>query len=599
MARARRSLCLTFALGALWAGMACQPRPRSYRVEDLGIPRTERAVQARGVLAGQLLAALYETKGECRLLVADLSSGRRREVPLPGTTGADAIALDGPAGRAYLGTSRRAGVWVYDNATGAATRIDSLDPFLKDETYVWSLAIAPSGLVYAGTYPSGLLLEHDPKTGRSRSLGAPFPGRKYLHDLVVGPSGKVYCSLGTTEAIAAVDPRTGSVRRLLEGSASSPAFAGALHIVGSRLCDDSQRCFEVREPAGAGAGPAAPHVDIDDHGAYHVELAGQSYQGVIDLTSTQDGMMTMGLGTGPDGRIYGGTYYNSSLFVVDPGTGRISALGRVRDASGEFRIFQSMGATGLLLPGYHTAPLFLYDVEKPWSEDRAAPNPRLLGEIGQGQHLATCSDRRNGLVAIGTPPGYGRRGGAVTFFDEARLTWRTYLGPVPDQAVQSLCFGPHDRLYVGTSLEAGPGEDAGKGSAHLVVIDPSTGHVVRDLVPVPGATSLNALAPLDGDRILAGVETGQLFTLTTSSGEVRSLATLPHIRELHVWTGDASIVGIGWRKGLFRVDPDTLGIEWIPGSPDRLLPGIAEDRTGRLYVHDGTRVYRVTPRGGR
>jgi outer membrane protein assembly factor BamB len=499
--------------------------------------------------------------------------------------------VDPAAGRAYVGTSRKAALWVYDAASGRASRIEGLDPLLKDETYVWSVAVAPDGRVFAGTYPGGLLVEHDPRTGRSRSLGAPAPGRKYLRNLVVGPSGRVYCGLGTPATVVAVDPGTGAVRRLFEGEAP---FAGELRLAGGQLCDGAGHCFDVAEPDGAKVS-RREKVELDEHGRFQVETVGARYTGKIDLAARQNGMMTMGLGTGPDGKVYGGTYYNSSLFVVDPATGRISALGRVRDAPGEFRIFQELGAKGLLLPGYQ-GPLFLYQVDKPWSEDPAAPNPRKLGEIGQGQHLATSSDRRGDLVAIGTPPSYGRRGGGVTIFEVSTLRWRTYTGIVPDQSVRSLCFGPRDRLYVGTSTEAGPGEDAGTGAAHLVVLDPATGRVERDVVPAPRATSLNGVAPLDGRRVLGGVETGELFVMDGASGEVRTLATLPQIRDLKAWKADGSIVGIGWRKGLFRVDPESLAVEWIPGSPTQLLPGIAEDASGRLYVHDGTRVYRVTPR---
>jgi len=304
--------------------------------------------------------------------------------------------------------------------------------------------------------------------------------------------------------------------------------------------------------------------------------------------------MTMGLGLGPDGKIYGSTYYNSSLFAVDPASGHLSTLGRVRDARGEFRIFQELGGSKLLLPGYNGGPLFLYEVDKPWSEEAAAPNPRKLGEIGNSQYLATCSDRRGDLAAIGTPPTYGRRGGAVTIFEVRSLHWRTYTGLVPEQAVRSLCFGPRERLYVGTSTDAGLGEKAVAGAAHLVVVDPATGKVERDVVPVPRARSLNGLAPLDDARLLGGVETGELFVLDAASGEVRVLATLVHIRELRRWKGDGSIVGNAWRKGLFRVDPRTLAVEWIPRTPAQLLPGMAEDAAGRLYVHDGTRVYRIT-----
>src|SRR5262245_31447581 len=101
-----RALALIAAAAAV---IACRPRARAYRVEDLGIPRTERSVQARAVLGDILYAVLFETKGEGRLAVVDLASGQTREVPLTGATGGDAMAVDAAAGRVYVGTSRKAG----------------------------------------------------------------------------------------------------------------------------------------------------------------------------------------------------------------------------------------------------------------------------------------------------------------------------------------------------------------------------------------------------------------------------------------------------------------------------------------------------------
>ncbi len=42
------------------------------------------------------------------------------------------------------------------------------------------------------------------------------------------------------------------------------------------------------------------------------------------------------------------------------------------------------------------------------------------------------------------------------------------------------------------------------------------------------------------------------------------------------------------------MDPVSLAVAWIEGSPARLLPGLAFDTSDRIYVHDGTRVLRVT-----
>ena len=145
---------------------AATPPPRlRATVEDLGIPRTDRAVQARGVLGDLLLATIFETRGAARLVVVDLPTGAQQEVPLPGSTGADALVVDEERGVAWIGTSLVPAVWRFDAATRRVEKVVALDPFLSRERYVWSLALGPEGRLYAGTYPGGQLLLHDP--GRS------------------------------------------------------------------------------------------------------------------------------------------------------------------------------------------------------------------------------------------------------------------------------------------------------------------------------------------------------------------------------------------------------------------------------------------------
>lgn len=39
-----------------------------------------------------------------------------------------------------------------------------------------------------------------------------------------------------------------------------------------------------------------------------------------------------------------------------------------------------------------------------------------------------------------------------------------------------------------------------------------------------------------------------------------------------------------------------MEISWISGSPEKLFPGMAVDKLGRVYVHDATRVFRMSLR---
>lgn len=572
---------------------AAAPPPRLLAVvEDLGIPRTDRAVQARAVLGDLLLATVFETKGTARLVVVDLPTGAQQEVPLPGSTGADALVVDEERGIAWIGTSLSPAVWRFDAATRRAEKVAALDPFLARERYVWSLAVGPEGRLYAGTYPGGQLLLHHPARGVSKGLGPPLPGRQYVRDLLVGPSGTVYCGLGTPAAIVAYDPGTGRTTDL--GRTSKVTFAYGLRLEAGHLYSNLEP-VPVREPSPA-VSPATAAIRIEPDGRYEVARGPHRFAGRIDLAPKQEGMGTMGLAAGPDGAVYGATYYNASLFRVDPATGAITALGRVREADGEFRVMQDIGRGRLLLPGY-TAAIFLYEPGRPWGAD----NPRRVGSLGRRQHLATAIDRdARGLVAIATPPDYGARGGALSLFDPDSLTWRTFTSLVPDQSMTAVCFGPLGRLYGGSSVEVGLGETVRARAARLVAVDVATGRTVADVMPVPQATAITALVALDERRVLGGTDSGHLFVYNARTGRSRVIPGMPHVRGLAWWRRRGVVLGLGWRRGLFTVDPQTLAVSWIAGSPSQLLPGLAFDSSDRLYVHDGTRVLRVsvTPVGG-
>lgn len=581
-----RSSIVSLAAAAALASLSCRREASpSFTVEDLGIPRTSRVVQASAVLEGTLLLTLFETRGDNHLAVVDLSSGRAEELALAGSIGADALTADPQRKVAYVGASNRPSVWTFDPASRRLERIAALDPLLAQERYVWSVAVGPGGLVYAGTYPGGQLIEHDPATGRARSLGAPLAGRQYVRSLAVGASGTVYCGVGTPAAVVSVDPRTGRRRTLLETPAST--FPGRLRLEDGALLAGAHR-IRVADRAGAPTG-AEPEVGLD--GRYKVATAGRTYEGRVDLASRQDGMGIMSLARGPDGALYGATYYNASVFRVIPADGRLETLGRAHGADAEFRALQDIGNGRLLLPGYH-GRLYVFDVGRPWGET----NPRPVGEIGQGQHLALAADRApDGRVALATPPDYGLRGGGLTILDPRSMTWRTLKAPVPEQAVVSVCFAGA-RVVAGTSIEAGPGESATATGGHVVTVDPETLKVLADVAPIPGATAITALAPLDDRRVLGGTDTGQLFTFDTATSAVQPVSRLPHIRDLKPWPGRDDVVGIGWRKGLFLVDRGTLAVSWVPGAPEKLVTGIAFDGEGRAYVHDGARVYRITRR---
>lgn len=137
----------------------------------------------------------------------------------------------------------------------------------------------------------------------------------------------------------------------------------------------------------------------------------------------------------------------------------------------------------------------------------------------------------DGKVYFGTEPDYGERGGAVAIVDPATGSVDVTRGMVPDQTIAAITFRGDD-LLLGSSTEGGTGTEPIAGSGHVVQWDPATKQVLRDVVPVPGARSVNALVTGPHGAVF-GLADGTLFELDP--------ATLQVVRTLEVGgAGNAS-----------------------------------------------------------
>jgi hypothetical protein len=399
-------------------------------------------------------------------------------------------------------------------------------------------------------------------------------------------------------AVASFDPATARFSILREVGLSQATFASLEWQDGgvSAHLGAESLVVAAAEPAGARQRSQLAPPPITSEGRLASGSPGTA--AVIDLAPVQDGMMSMGLFAGPDGFVYGATYWNTWLFRVDARSDRLEPLGRVAGAAGEFRVGQATDDRHILLPGY-SGQLFLYDVKKPWRDEPPDPNPRHLGALGEGQHLAFGVARRaDGLIAVATPPTYGYTGGAVTFFDPSLDRRTTVARPAGEQALHAVAFGSQGLLFAGTSNESGPGAGRVGGEAQLLTISPDTGEVLDRRVPVPGAKAIGGLVALDGHGILGGTDNGRLFTYDVGR-EVALLDLQPgHVRGLAWWPEERAVIGLSWSQGVFLLDPMLRFLSFIEGAPERVMPGIAFDGQGRAHVHDGRHVYRIGRRSG-
>jgi|GEM_PF-3424087 len=145
-----------------------------------------------------------------------------------------------------------------------------------------------------------------------------------------------------------------------------------------------------------------------------------------------------GLGTGPDGKVYGGAFQSTLLFRHDPTSGTTTVLGDHHPGwSGETYSFAVRGRE-LICASYANGALVAYDPSKPWEcVQNGMANPRFLGFLGQRVYrpVNTCVADDGKVWSVG-PAGWGSTGGGVAFVDpETGTTASTALPEAPHDAV--------------------------------------------------------------------------------------------------------------------------------------------------------------------
>ena len=302
------------------------------------------------------------------------------------------------------------------------------------------------------------------------------------------------------------------------------------------------------------------------------------------------------LQTGPDGKIYGGTYETNALFSWDPATDDLEVLGPVaKNRSGEILAMAST-AGKLFIASYTFAVLTVYDPSKPWDPGTGpGSNPRDLGTMGDEQYRpwdATVGD--DGRVYVASGAAYGNFGGALTAIDPNTYEMRSWRYLAGDQQLFSLAPGD-GTVYVGTT-NFGDGVTSG-GSAQVLAFDEASESVAWSTVPVPGSNLITALATAPDGTIFGAAIEGEWFTIDPDTHAVTRLGGFPLGQPvLGLGPGpDGRIYG-HTANTIFRIDPVTRQVEKIADTAgDTRYRTQAFDASGRLYWGAGPNLMRMTP----
>jgi streptogramin lyase len=531
-----------------------------------------------------------------------------------------------PDGTIFGGTTPNAHAFAFNPATGQVTDFGAFT--VGGAKYVRATAYDPdTGTLFIGLGATGTrLFAIDVATGTHREIPVPEAVRGTMVTDLRVHEGKL---LGYLDAkLVAFDAVTGQHLPLTDGTTGQQVNSTSLISRGV-----SEPLNGVVYYSGFPPGATTPHRLM------MLDLATLTFRPAprVDTAGVLPGAaIGFGWDEGPNGPVlraftgnYGGqaiaydvttqvlTKQTYDLLPTEPNLGHV--LAGLPDASGNAVVYANAflngntaaydpaAASSRALPRFGQVEGWIWHEGKLYSGsypngnvqvwDPATPTvaPTVLFSLEQAHH----QNRPMTLVAdpsrlyVGTTPGYGLYGGALTIYDFATKTYEVHRNLIPDQTISAL-------LKTGNVLLGGSSVDGGTGSgdpiateAKLFKADPVTGAVLATYTPVPGARSINALTRTAAGEIW-GLADGTAFRFDLRLGRVtKRIQVYPSDQKSGATDGEliahpnGKLYGVS-RQQSFVVDPKAG------------LARVLHTSVNRLTLHPNGTMYTLTrtPGGG-
>jgi hypothetical protein len=455
--------------------------------------------------------------------------------------------------------------------------------------YVRSVEYA-GGKIYAGLGQTAGLWQVNPETGRRVQIPLPagMPTDKYAYQME-DEAGFLYVLFagGTTASEGWVlDLRTLKWHDKIAGyngqTLTSADSLGRVYLVsgGELMQYDPWRKKltgtgfrggpEQADKGGLGAGKGMARA-IDPRTGHQVIMAGTSigelwrydtvtrtgsYGRIDGLVGTQTSPRS--LAAGPDGKIYGGGYFQGGLVSYDPATTGWAEYPFHHQIEG-----MATHNGKLYLGVYPNAQLWEYDPAQPFG----ATNPKFLFDLkDRGQERPWTVVSAGPYVAIGTSPKNSQNHGAVTLYDPAAGSVRTWTEGLVTGANQISALTYRDGIVYGGSLGC-CNFDASKSPGQVFALNAGTGQVLWSSTPLPAEQGVNGLT-FDAQGRLFGMTYGTAFELDPTDGRMlrskeyfaydwsKVTGFQPRAVNMSFEPGDNKIYATNGTTR--RIDPDTL-----------------------------------------
>jgi streptogramin lyase len=484
--------------------------------------------------------------------------------PIPGEAVIYGLTAD-QSGNVYAGTYPTAHAFKYDAATGQVTDYGSLDPV---QQYARSTVYDPdhNKLFVGVSTPNARLLRIDVETRVVEDITPPGTTAKDFIDLDY-VAGRVFANASsrlvvvdavTGEQVKFTDTVTGTqvMDYPIAARGVSAAGPGGVYFTTNALSLtrynlDTNTVGPVSPPRTVTRGGSIGYGWVTENGSQVLYGLAGNYSGGTFRYNPQDGTLAQwsspfqyvpvplmhALADPSNGKVFVNAYLNGSTSIYDPATGKSTVTarqGQVEDWAWD------NNNTGKMYVGiYPYGRLSLWDPNAP----ATTTNPKELFTLVDSHHQnrPVAVVPAGNKVYVGTTPSYGEYGGALTVYDVPTGNFTVYRNVVADQTISSL-LPVSTGVWAGSAIEGGQGTDPIAPEAHLVKVDPSTGAVLTDVVPVPGAASINELT-IGPDGNLWGLADGVVFVADPTTGAV--------LRQIPVFSGrsGANDGALSWRDG--------------------------------------------------
>ncbi|TCZ75071.1 hypothetical protein E0485_18965 [Paenibacillus albiflavus] len=292
---------------------------------------------------------------------------------------------------------------------------------------------------------------------------------------------------------------------------------------------------------------------------------------------------------GPDGNLYMTAYPAGLGAIYNPRTGkRINMVAEQAEGMIAYGKDMYLG----LYPGGH-----IYKIDTTLS----TPVPTPVFTIGEDQDRPYIMKTMEDRIMIGTIPGYGQLGGALTIYDPATGQYEVHRNVVNNQSIVGLAY-KDGYIYGSTTIHGGLGITATEKSAKMFVWDVANKRKVTEFtLDIPGLSNpamISGLSVGPDGNIWGGVN-GTLFQMDPNNYDIINYKkiysdisnTYGMWRPYHTHWGKDGLLYMDLADRITVIDPKNMDfVRLFEGSMEVKFMTIAEDANGNenIYFADAT-----------